>query len=66
MTKDAYRVYFAQCREYVKLKPIVIELGYSYPNFMKFLNRSDDWAMSLDKLDTLKNAVCDRLVGLIA
>lgn len=65
-TKETYREYFAECRKYIKLKAVCKESNVNYSNFMKFLNNEADWCMSVDKLETLKQALENSVSSLIA
>lgn len=58
-SKDEYRLYFAECKRYVKItnicKLVNISIG-NYSNFMKGLD-----TLSLEKLRQLENAIADTL-----
>lgn len=68
MNKAEYRQYFRMMQKYVKLTVICREAGIHVSNFSKFLKDEtgrNDWCISIDKLNILRNACEDTLSKIV-
>ncbi|MBR3358586.1 MAG: hypothetical protein IKG46_12285 [Solobacterium sp.] len=54
-TKDEYRSYFLKWKKYVRYAPILDELDIQRTNFSQFLRGSNVNALSVQKLEMVKN-----------
>ena len=52
--KDKYRGYFIKMKKYVKYAPILEEINVPSSNFSQFLTQSNNYALSLKKLQMIK------------
>lgn len=60
--KSVYRVYFAECSRYVKMSSILSEIGIHKSTFSRFMqSEAYDHYLSVDKLETIKREVAERL-----
>lgn len=58
-SKDEYRLYFAECKKYVKVTNICKLCGISLGNYSNFMKGYD--ALSLQKLALLESTIADTL-----
>ena len=60
MNKAEFRALFLEAKRYIKFFPILKECDIPQSNFSHFL-KGWDYALSLDKLNELYNAIQDRV-----
>lgn len=57
MNKETYRIFFRKNQKYLKYSSILEELNIPRANFSKFMNNKYDYAISIEKLEAIKNRI---------
>lgn len=66
MSKSSYREYFANVKEYVKMKPFLKICNIPEPTFSMFMKDSAyDCFLSVERLELLKNCISERLLKIV-
>lgn len=59
LEKEEYRLFFNKWKRYVRYAPILDDLGIPKPNFSQFLSGSNSNALSLEKLEQIRQRMND-------
>ena len=64
ISKERYRYYFLKWKKYVRYAPILDEIGIPRSNFSQFLSGTNNNAISVEKLQSVKNRMEELFEGI--